>query len=159
MTLNLKYINTVVVKSMGKSKTKVWQALYAMILLSLIAPSAFASKGSVLTLGLRQESGPALLDSDSTTKKARLLFFGMSYGNNSSFLGRYQTEVLPYYSADISYKSKTGLWLSLLAYDINHSNTFVDEVDVMAGWTKDQYKHLDALVFYKSDFSYCSYES
>jgi hypothetical protein len=160
MTLNLTYINTVVVKSMGKSKTNMWQALYATILLTLITPPGFASKGLIfIERGLPQETGQALIDSDSTTKKARLLFFGLGYGNNSSFLGRYQTEVLPYYSADISYKSKTGLWLSLLAYDINHSNSFIDEVDAMAGWSKDLSTHVDASLFYTRYFFTDSNES
>lgn len=115
--------------------------------------SAFPSNGSFVKRDDPcQDSVETLVESDSTTKKTRALFLGVTYGSNSSFLGRYQAEILPYYLADISYKSKTGLWLSLSAYDINDSRTFVDEVDVMAGWNIDLSKRVDASIFYTRYF-------
>lgn len=146
-------------KDIRINKSKVRLAFVCQILLMLIALSAFAS-GKPLRLKqnfLHDVEGFVL--SDSITKKSRLLFFGLTYGNNSSFLGRYQTEVLPYYSADISYKSKAGLWLSLLAYDIYNSNAFVDEVDLMAGWNNNLSKRFDASVFYTRYFFTESTES
>lgn len=89
---------------------------------------------------------------DSISKKIRAVFFGLTYGNNSSFLGRYQTEILPYYSADISYKSKTGFWLSLMGYDIRNDAVFLDEVDAMAGWSMDLSKRVDASIYYTRYF-------
>lgn len=96
------------------------------------------------------DAGVESIKSDSTKK--RTVFFGLSYGSNSSFLGRYQAKLLPYYSADVSYKSKTGLWLSLFTYDVANSNSFIDEVDVMLGWTKDLSKRVDASLYYTRYF-------
>ncbi len=90
--------------------------------------------------------------SDSTSKRTRSVFFGLTYGNNSSFLGRYQAERLPYLSADVSYKSKTDFWASVLAYDIGNSASLVDEVDVMGGWSHDLSKRVDASVLYMRYF-------
>jgi hypothetical protein len=119
------------------------QAALSLIFLTVILPSAFPS---------HLDSAKVLDKGDSTSKKTRTIFFGLTYGNNSSYLGRYQTEVLPYYSADISYKSKSGFWLSMFAYDIKNSTAFVDEVDVMSGWNIDLSKRVDASVFYTRFF-------
>ena len=123
------------------------------MLLTVTLPSAFSSNRlPSVNHGFRKHSVQVPVEADSTGRKSRALFFGLTYGSNSSFLGRYQTEVLPYYSADISYKSKSGFFLSILAYDINNSLTFLDEVDVMAGWNIDLSKRVDASVFYTRYF-------
>jgi len=129
------------------------QAAISLVFLTAIMPSAFPSNRSfAYGNDLLQDSVDRLNQSDSTGKKNRTLFLGLTYGSNSSFLGRYQAEILPYHLAEISYKSKTGLWLSLFAYDINNSLTFVDEVDMMAGWNIDLSKRVDASVFYTRYF-------
>ncbi|MEX2232106.1 MAG: hypothetical protein WD824_08100 [Cyclobacteriaceae bacterium] len=134
-------------------KRRLKQAATSLILLIVILPSAFSSNlYPLIKDDLLEDSVKASGKSDSTTKKTRTLFFGLTYGSNSSFLGRYQARILPYYSADISYKNKTGLFLSFLAYDINNSITFLDEVDVMAGWNVDLSKRVDASVFYTRYF-------
>jgi hypothetical protein len=129
-----------------------WMQVAASLMFLTVVLPAFPSNGSFPDKDDIFPDSVDRLQSDSTTKKARTLFFGLTYGSNSSYLGRYQADVLPYYLADISYKSKTGLWLSLLAYDINNSLTFVDEVDVMAGWNIDLSKRVDASVFYTRYF-------
>lgn len=140
-------------KSIEIRKSRIKQALLSVIFLTVILPSALSSDRPFrLTGELLQDSLNAPSTSDSTAKKTRTVFFGLTYGNNSSFLGRYQTELLPYYSADISYKSKTGFWLSLAAYDIYNSATFADEVDVMAGWSTNLSKRIDASVYYTRYF-------
>lgn len=139
-------------KSTGIYKDELRRTAVSLILLTVIVSSAFSSnRSSLIRDGIPEDSVKVSVKPDST-KKIRALFFGLNYGNNASFLGRYQTDILPYYSVDISYKSKTGLWLSLLTYDISNSTTFVDEVDVMAGWTIDLSKHVDASVFYTRYF-------
>jgi hypothetical protein len=121
--------------------------------LTAIVPAAFSLNWSFSDGdNLLQDSAETLIPSDSTRKKNRAIFLGLTYGSNSSFLGRYQMEILPYYLAEISYKSKTGLWLSLFGYNINNSLTVVDEVDVMAGWNVDLSKRVDASVFYTRYF-------
>jgi hypothetical protein len=137
--------------SIGINRGKLRQAVISLILLTLIVPSSYCSGRSLTSKDSILPDAVKVL-SDSTLKKTRAVFFGATYGNNSSFLGRYQSEVLPYYSLDVTYKSKTGLWLSLLAYDIYNSTTLVDEVDVMAGWSMDLSKRLDASVFYTRYF-------
>jgi hypothetical protein len=115
--------------------------------------SAFGSVGSLTASSdVLQDSSAHSSAADSTGRKTRTIFFGLTYGNNSSFLGRYQTERLPYFSADISYKSKTGFWLSVLTYDITSSATFVDEVDAMGGWSRDLSKRVDASLLYMRYF-------
>jgi hypothetical protein len=94
----------------------------------------------------------SLKEPDAAETKARALFAGVTYGNNSSFLGRYQTQVLPYYSADISYKTKAGLWFSCVAYGISGTATLVDEIDLLAGWNFNVSKRLDASLFYTRYF-------
>ena len=124
-----------------------------LMLLTVTLSSAFSSnRFPSANYGLPKDFVQVPVEADSTGKKTRTLFLGLTYGSNSSFLGRYQTEVLPYYSADISYKSKGGFFLSVLAYDINNSLTFLDEVDVMAGWNIDLSKRVDASVFYTRYF-------
>jgi hypothetical protein len=151
--MKLLTFNTRVVKTIENSKSRVKQGVVSVIFLILILPSAFSSDRSLQTTGaLLQDSLKASGTSDSTARKTRTVFFGLTYGNNSSFLGRYQTELLPYYSADISYKSKTGLWLSLVAYDVYNSATFADEVDVMTGWSTNLSKRIDASVYYTRYF-------
>jgi hypothetical protein len=119
----------------------------AMVVSALAANRSFPPGNN----GIR-DSVETLVKPDSATKKTRTLFFGSTYGNNSSFLGRYQTKVLPYYSADVSYKSKTGLWLSLLGYDITNTLTFMDEVDIIAGWNINLSKRIDVSAFYTRYF-------
>lgn len=124
-----------------------------LVFLTVTLPSVFSfDRYPLAANGLPKDSVQTPVAADSTGKKTRTLFFGLTYGSNSSFLGRYQTEVLPYYSADMSYKSKSGFFLSVLAYDINNSLTFLDEVDVMAAWNIDISKRVDASVFYTRYF-------
>lgn len=151
----MKYLtyNTRVVKSIETSKSRIQQGVLSLMFLTLIVSSAFPSARPFRIAEARlQDSLNASTTSDSTAKKVRTVFFGLTYGNNSSFLGRYQTALLPYYSADISYKSKTGFWLSLVAYDIYNSATFADEVDVMAGWSTNLSKRIDASFYYTRYF-------
>ena len=137
----------------GNYKGELRKMALILMLLTVTLSSAFSSnRFPSANYGLPKDFVQVPVEADSTGKKTRTLFLGLTYGSNSSFLGRYQTEVLPYYSADISYKSKGGFFLSVLAYDINNSLTFLDEVDVMAGWNIDLSKRVDASVFYTRYF-------
>jgi len=140
-------------KSIRIHKCKLHGAAISLIFLIGILPSTYPSTPSLKGKNQRsQNSIEPEVEQDSTRKKTRNLFLGLNYGSNSSFLGRYQAEILPYYMTDISYKSKTGFWLSLFAFDINNSLTFVDEVDVMGGWNVDLSKRVDASFFYTRYF-------
>jgi hypothetical protein len=87
-----------------------------------------------------------------TLRKARTLSLGLSYGNNSSFLGRYQSKTLPYLSADVSYVTKTGFWISVIAYDIHGTPSRTDEFDLLGGWSGDLSKRVDASFYYTKFF-------
>lgn len=138
-------------KRIRSYKLKFRRAALSLIFLSMILSPGFASKRLPVSGNLLMES-VKVPDADTTSNKTRSFFFGLTYGNNSSYLGRYQTQILPYYSADVSYMSKTGFWLSLYAFDIRNTDTFVDEVDVMTGWNFDLSKRVDASVFYTRFF-------
>jgi len=109
------------------------------VLLAAFAGNAFAmvNKDSLLT------NGP-----DSLTKQKNYLSFGLSYGNNSSFLGRYQARSLPFLGIDATYLHRSGLWISAMGYDITGTNDFPDEVDLMAGYNVNISSRWDASVSY-----------
>lgn len=135
-------------------------AVWSLALATVIVSAAFASSTPDLNEHrLLQDSTKNLSGPDSSATKARAVFFGLTYGSNSSYLGRYQTQVLPYVSADISYISKTGFSLSLFTYDISSNATLLDEVDAMAGWSFDLSKRVDASAFYTRFFFNESTES
>lgn len=137
----------------GVYKINLRHAVLSMAFATVIATSAFPSTASRLNAhDILQDSTKDVNQSDSSSRKTRALFFGLTYGNNSSYLGRYQTEVLPYFSADFSYVSKTGFSLSLFTYDISKSAALLDEADVMAGWSFDLSKRVDASIFYTRFF-------
>lgn len=97
------------------------------------------------------------LAADSTTvladsTRSRLWILGASWGNNSSFLGRYQAERLPFYAIDATYKAKSGFWLSGMGYHIPNTNNTIDELDLMAGWSFDLSRRWDASVYYSRFF-------
>jgi hypothetical protein len=141
-------------------KISLTHAVSSLVLATVIASTAFASTASGPDEhDLLQDSTKNLSRPDSSATKARAVFFGLTYGSNSSYLGRYQTEVLPYVSADISYVSKTGFSLSLFTYDISSNATLLDEVDAMAGWSFDLSKRVDASAFYTRFFFNESTES
>lgn len=85
-------------------------------------------------------------------KRGNTWTIGTSYGNNSSFLGRNQSIRLPFLSADLTYAHKGGWWLSTMAYQVLHSSSYIDEVDVMAGWDYQLSEKLDASVSYSRFF-------
>jgi hypothetical protein len=77
---------------------------------------------------------------------------GASYSNNSSFLGRNQPTRLPFLSSDLTYKSKRGIWVSAMVYQILDTPAFIDEVDLMAGWDFQVTKRLDGSLSYSRFF-------
>ncbi len=83
---------------------------------------------------------------DTSTK--HYLSSSISYGNNSSFLGRFQSQRMPYLGADVTVMHKKGFWFSTMAYDIPSSPEFIDEIDIMAGWSFDINKKWDGSVYY-----------
>lgn len=134
-------------------ETRMIRAILSLLLLAAAPPAAFSIAPEAITANrVVSDSVVTPPASDSAQAKSRAVFFAVNYGNNSSFLGRYQAEVLPYYSADISYMSKTGFWLSLMTYEINNSATFIDEVDLIAGWNMNLSRRLDASVYYTRYF-------
>ncbi|WP_426062025.1 hypothetical protein [Hymenobacter sp. B1770] len=72
----------------------------------------------------------------------------LSYGNNSSFFGRTQTTRLPYAAGELTYKSRVGVWGSVMSYNLFDTSSFIDETDVSVGWDGDLSKKVDASVSY-----------
>lgn len=89
---------------------------------------------------------------DSVGTEKNYLSSSISYGNNSSFLGRFQSRAMPYLGADVTAMHKNGLWFSVMAYDIVSSPVFMDEIDLMAGWNFDLSEKWDGSFYYGSYF-------
>ena len=94
----------------------------------------------------------AVVDSLAPETIEHLLVIGATLGNNSSYLGRYQSARLPYYATDVTYKHKSGWWMAATAYQVLNSVSFIDEVDLMGGWNMDLTKKLDASFYYSRFF-------
>lgn len=76
------------------------------------------------------------------------LSLGVSYGNNSSFLGRYQSRSLPFLGIDATFLHRSGLWVSAMGYDITGTNDLPDEVDLMVGYNVNISSRWDASISY-----------
>ena len=72
----------------------------------------------------------------------------LSYGTNSSFFGRTQTTRFPYVAGELTYKSRVGIWGSVVSYNLLNTTSFVDETDLSVGWDGDLSKTVDASVSY-----------
>lgn len=120
-------------------------------MLALCAAIALAQPAYAQTVKAQKDSLYSPLAADSVQAE-RLWILGASWGNNSSFLGRNQSERLPFYSTDLSYISKKGFWLSAIAYQVVNTTSFVDEVDLTAGWAFTLSSRLDAALYYSKFF-------
>ncbi|ALW85605.1 hypothetical protein AUC43_11185 [Hymenobacter sedentarius] len=72
----------------------------------------------------------------------------LSYGSNSSFFGRTQTTRYPYTTGELTYKSRFGVWGSVVGYNLLNTSSFLDETDLSLGWDGDLSKKVDASVSY-----------
>lgn len=151
-------------KGMGLNvsiKLKTLSYCFAQILLLILLTHTATYAGEAIFSSRNELSADSLkavikTDSvkgpDAAETKTRAFFAGLTYGNNSSYLGRYQTQILPYYSVDVSYKTKGGLWFSLVTYEIGGTTTLVDEIDLLAGWNFNLSERVDASLFYTRYF-------
>lgn len=123
------------------------------LLLALVLSCSLAAQQTLIAQTAQKKEDPAAITvpADSTVKE-RYIIIGASWGNNSSFLGRNQAERLPFISTDLSYISKSGFWLSGMAYHVMNTLNTVDEVDLTAGWAFPVSKRMDAAVYYSKFF-------
>jgi hypothetical protein len=131
--------------------------LQMLLLLILLGGSSLPLSAQSSKQGAAPKAQAATLSSDSLSVKAdstrsRLWIVGASWGNNSSFLGRYQAERIPFYALDATYKAKSGFWISGIGYHIPNTINTLDELDVMVGWSFDLSKRWDASVYYSRFF-------
>lgn len=118
----------------------------------LVAQSAGKQKIEPGPAAATTAADSTVLDSTSTSSIKHLWIVGATLGNNSSYLGRYQATRLPYYAVDLTYRNESGFWLSTTAYQVLGSGSFIDEVDLMAGWNKNLSDKIDASVYYSRFF-------
>jgi hypothetical protein len=76
----------------------------------------------------------------------------LGVGNNSSFFGRTQTTAYPYATGELTYTSPTGVWASVLAYNLFDTAVFLDETDLSVGWDHDLSKKVDVSASYSHFF-------
>ncbi|MBD2769537.1 hypothetical protein IC235_16740 [Hymenobacter sp. BT664] len=72
----------------------------------------------------------------------------LSYSSNSSFFGRSQTTRYPYMAGELTYKSRFGVWGSVMSYDLFDTSSLVDETDLSMGWDGDLSRTVDASLSY-----------
>lgn len=117
---------------------------------SSLQAALFLTPGKAFAQGAAQKQQTAETPED--TAKERYFILGASWGNNSSFLGRNQAEKLPFLSTDLSYISKSGFWLSGVAYHIMNTANTVDEVDLTMGWSFYPSQRIDGGLYYSKFF-------
>lgn len=137
------------------SMMKISLLVAALICLSsglLVAQSAGEQKNEPAAGAASTVAESTAADTTGSSSIKHLWIVGTTLGNNSSYLGRYQATRLPYYAADITYRNESGFWLSTTAYQVLGSASFIDEVDLMAGWNKNLSEKIDASVYYSRFF-------
>jgi hypothetical protein len=72
----------------------------------------------------------------------------LSYSNNSAFFGRSQATRYPYMAGELTYKSRFGVWGSVMSYNLFDTSSFVDETDLSVGWDGDLSRTVDASLSY-----------
>lgn len=77
----------------------------------------------------------------------------LGYGNNSAFFGRTQATTYPYFTQELTYTSKYGVWGSVYNYDLFGTASHFDETDLSIGYDKDLTKKVDLSLSY-SHFLY-----
>lgn len=134
------------VKSTHCAGSKEYLLLTLMLGFMLLAPQGLKAQGK------EQQPLQQTADAPADSTRERFLILGASWGNNSSFLGRNQQERLPFLSTDLSYISKSGFWLSAVAYQVMSTASTVDEVDLTLGWSFYPSDRIDAALYYSKFF-------
>lgn len=98
-------------------------------------------------VGSGQPAGSPAVPADSAARHGGCTAT-LSYGSNSSFFGRTQTTRYPYLAGELTYKSRFGVWGSVLGYALLNTGSTVDETDLSVGWDGDISKQVDASLSY-----------
>ena len=76
------------------------------------------------------------------------LSLALGYGNNSAFFGRTQAITYPYFTQELTYTSKYGVWGSVYNYDLLNTDSHFDETDFSLGYDQDLSKKVDLSLSY-----------
>jgi hypothetical protein len=88
---------------------------------------------------------------DSTTARGWWTV-SLEAANNSSFYGRISARSYPYLAPTLTYVHPTGLWASTTAYQLFHTEDYIDETDVSLGYSFQIRKKVEANVSYSHFF-------
>jgi hypothetical protein len=88
---------------------------------------------------------------DSTTARGWWTV-SLEAANNSSFYGRISARSYPYLAPTLTYVHPTGLWASTTAYQLFHTEDYIDETDVSLGYSFQILKKVDANLSYSHFF-------
>ena len=119
--------------------------------LFLASSAAWAqSKPHDQASGTHSATPPPVQKTDEATGS---LSAALGYGNNSAFFGRTQATTYPYFTQELTYTSKFGVWGSVYNYDLFNTASHFDETDLSIGYDKDLTKKVDLSLSY-SHFLY-----
>ncbi|GAA4358909.1 hypothetical protein GCM10023185_24990 [Hymenobacter saemangeumensis] len=119
-----------------------WQWAGALLLQAVVGQLALGQD-----LGSSPPTSPPTGPADSTARRGGFTAL-LSYGSNSTFFGRTQTTRYPYAAGELTYKSRFGVWGSVVSYSLFATSSFVDETDFSVGWDGDLSKKVDASASY-----------
>ena len=90
---------------------------------------------------------------DSTEAPTSTFTIGVSYANNASYYGQKALERTPYVAAVASYRHKSGLYATAMAYRLVHdSQTLASAASLGAGFAFDLSKRFSADISYSHTF-------
>ncbi|MCG2616679.1 hypothetical protein LZZ85_20440 [Terrimonas sp. NA20] len=99
----------------------------------------------------QQDSTVAIADSTEPAKST--LTIGVSYANNASYYGQKALEKTPYVAAVASYRHRSGLYATAMAYRlVKDSQTLASASSLGAGFAFNLSKHLSADLSYSHTF-------
>jgi hypothetical protein len=119
---------------------------YFCILLFLIAANALKANTAVRSW-YNLPIARLIADTDTVVKK-RSIYAGVSYGSDALFFGRTGPIKYPFFSTDVIYNAKSGVFLYGSAVKVLGYQPLVDEIDLGAGYLYKYSKRFSGSISY-----------
>ncbi|MGV3539982.1 MAG: hypothetical protein ACO1OQ_09235 [Rufibacter sp.] len=89
---------------------------------------------------------------EEATNKKGWWTLGLETANNASFYGRNTATQYPYVAGSLTYTHKTGLWASVMSYQLFNTEDAIDETDVSLGYSYKIGERFDGTLSYTRFF-------